>query len=703
MEKKKKSHKKKPPKKSTRFWDHNKQKYAAYYYMKKHGLDKTRMDVKEAVRARLRIEEENKRKLENRPPSVSEQIRKIEKTGSVDSVKITHTNYFVKDILTQGMEHALRSGPLPPPTGYDSKTGTWWDNPIDVVNRKRVNYYIDERGKKNRLPKFGDDDLAWIEFFLGDPITGGTLLRPKKKKDLKRLKRLNLLGKVFPIQKEMSEWLDDNPWSKFEVWRGAGKTVIVIGKILRRMCDNPNECFFFQSETDDKTIQRIRTIKRELQTNQKIIAFYGYLPADAASTGQKKTELGKVYRGKWSEGVIELKREYTGIEPTLMGISWNTGRGVGYHFTGGVLDDPWSGHNQNREGDFKKFWSWWGEFYGSLEYAEFCWVLCTKKGQDDIYMKMDEDKIFATFRRVLVLEFPQEFKYIEKNGAIIDTKIINRKRFFKYVYDDCFGKYTIEKALLIRRRIGVEMFEREYQNNPRRLQGKLFDWDKIRICTPNSPDRYARIPFHKDDMAKVRGLIFYDPAFGLTESASYNALVAMGSFERRIYVFRIWMGHWDRKERIDAFNYARKMFPTFPFYCEDVMHQLNVIRDLTESTGIFLRPFKPNEKGVRYKDLFSGQKQSSKKARIYDGLEPILEDQRLYLVKNTPHFTEFEDEIKNFPSGLKLDVIDATSMGCFLLDQRSGGNRVLDSLFVSKDSFLPSNFSVGNVFNVSKR
>lgn len=687
--------------KSTKFWDNDKQKYAAYYYIKKHGLDITRPEIKESVRARMRIETENKKKFKGEK-TVSEQIAEFEKTKDLGSIKITKTNHFIKDILTQGVEQALKNGPLPPPTGYDSKDGSHWDNPTDLAKRKRVKFYLDAKGKKQPLPSFGDNDVAWIEFFLGDPITGGTLLKPKKKSEHKYLKRKKLLGKVYPIQQKMSDWLDENPWSKFEVWRGAGKTVIVIGKLLRKMCDNPNECFFLQSETDDKTIQRIRVIKKELQTNQKIIAFYGYLPADSSATGGKKQLFGKDYKGKWSEGVIELKREYSGIEPSLMGISWNTGRGVGYHFTGGVLDDPWSMHNQNREGDKKKYWDWWGEFYGSLEYADFCWVLCTKKGLDDIYFQMDKDRLFATFREKLVIEFPLEFNLIEKNGAVVEAKLINRKNFFRYVNDDCFGKYSIEKVLLIRNRIGNEVFEREYQNNPRRLEGKLFNWNKINICEIDSTDRYAQIPFHEVSRSKMRGLIFYDPAFGLTSGASYNALVAMAEFEKRIYILRIWMGHWTKDERVKSFNHARQMYPTYPFYCEDVMHQLNIIRDLTDSTGIMLRPFTPKGKGIHYKDMFSGQKHSSKKAKIYDGLEPVIEDRRMYIMKKTPYFSEFENEIKNFPDGLKMDVIDATSMGCFLLDRKQGRESVLDSNFHPRDGFLPNNMSIGNVFNIGK-
>ena len=699
---------------SNRFWDDDKMRYAAHYYMDKHGLDKTNMEVKEAVRAMLRIKRENlkksdpsKTKTKTKAPKskkrgksrISREIKRFEETKDLDSLNILESKAFVKEILQDGLDNALKSGPLPPPTGYDSRDGTWWDDPTDINRRKRINYFTDKDGKKKKLPSFGKDDIAWIEFFLGN-----TLLKPKNQEDIKKLQRENKLGKTFPIQKEMSTFLDDNPWAKFEVWRGAGKTVVVMGKLLRKICDNPNECFFFQSETDDKTIQRIGVIKKELQTNQRIISFYGYLPSDAASTGKKDDQmLGRRHPGKWQAGVITLKRDITAIEPTLMGISWNTGRGVGYHYTGGVLDDPWSGHNQAREKDFDKFWRWWGEFYGSLEYARFCWVLCTKKDEQDIYQKMDDDELFAQFRRKLVLEFPQNYEFIKKNGAVVDVTIINKNPKIQYVYDNCFEKYTIEKALIIRNRIGEQMFEREYQNNPQQLEGKLFNWNNIQLCYKDSADRYARFPLNPEQSRRMNGLIFYDPAFGVTSEASLNALVAMASYENRIYILRIWAGHWVKDERIRAFNHAKRMFPNYPFYCEDVMHQINMIRDLTDSTGIHLRAFSPKEKGIRYKQLFNGQSNPAKKAKIYDSLEPIIEDRRLYLMKSTPYFDEFEREIKNFPDGNKMDVIDATSMGAYILDRRGRNVEVLDSKTYTPKGRLPNNLTIGKTFRLRNR
>ena len=177
----------------------------------------------------------------------------------------------------------------------------------------------------------------------------------------------------------------------------------------------------------------------------------------------------------------------------------------------------------------------------------------------------------------------------------------------------------------------------------------------------------------------------------------------MAEYDKRIYILRIWIGHWTKEERVKAFREAKEYFPRFPFYCEDVMHQLNIIRDLTDTTGIFLRPYSPKGKGERFKHLFQGHKYASKKAKIYDGLEGIIEDQRLYVVKSTPYFDEFEDEFKNFPDGIKLDIIDAASMGSLILDRKGRNTEVLDSEFVQRDSFLPSNMSIGSVFSLGKR
>jgi len=129
---------------------------------------------------------------------------------------------------------------------------------------------------------------------------------------------------------------------------------------------------------------------------------------------------------------------------------------------------------------------------------------------------------------------------------------------------------------------------------------------------------------------------------------------------------------------------------------------MRIIKDLTESTGIHLRPFDPKGRGIKYKDLFSNQKHPAKKARIYDALEPIIDDKRLYIVKTTPHFKEFEDEIKNFPDSLAMDVIDAVSMGCIILGGNYHSTEVLSSGYFKRDLALPDNWSIGKQFSLRR-
>ncbi len=687
-------------------WDSPEQEQKAYRKAKKFGLDVHDEKNKYTLRSMMRLQDKNALIEQKKQDSQREakKVKKIQETLTLVEQGVVTPNHIdastqygrvVRDIFNEEFtDDAFKNGPLPTPTGYDSRDGTQWKDAD--LKTERINYRL-INGRQEILPIF-ENDIEWIEFFLGD-----SLLRPKKKAVMEELTRLGLVGKLYPIQNQLSEFLDENPWGKFEVYRGVGKTVIAIGKLLRKMCDNPNECFFFQSETEVKTINRIRTIKKELQTNQKIIAFYGYLPADSNATGNRIKSLGKDYRGKWAEGMLELKRDYSGIEPTLMGISWQTGLGVGFHYTGGILDDPWSVKNQNTNGASEKYWEWWSEFYGSLEDADFCWVLCTKKGLHDIYEEMDIRKIFATFKRKLVLKWPQKVKYIEKNGAIVDVEILDEDyETTRYVEDDCYGKYTIKNCLLILKDIGKAAFEREYQNNPIRDDGILFNYGKIRFCDPKSIDEYARLPYQHDKM--WRGIVMYDPAFGLTSEASYNALVAMAQYHRRIYLLHAWIGHWSKPERITAFTEARELFPGFPFYCEDVRQQLNVIRDLTAETGIILRPFSPKIKNAQSRELFVQTSNPAKKAKIYDALEPIIEDGRFYVMPNLPFLDEFEDEVKNFPNNLKDDFVDAISMACMVIDPSRIVAGALTSGYATlhspiKGGTIATEFTIGNKSN----
>jgi len=644
------------------FWDDPQQGSKAASYAKRHGLNIRDPEVKRRLR-------EMYRKREGRDPKTGRPLegRKLDPRLVLDKIPRNATS--LERLVALHANIHGEDSPFPHPTGFDSRTMT-----ACLPSGERVPV---------KHPVFGTKpptDEEWIEYYLGgtllptrvpdvDPITGV----PRRDHNGRVIEK-EIEPKLYKSQSVIVRFLGSHPRAKLEIFRGAGKTVVVIGLILRAICDNPEERICFQSEVEEKTVQRIKTIRRELMENQRIIKDYGYLPADEDSA--RTRVYGKRARGKMTEAVIEIKRKFTGIEPTVMGISWQSSGGLGYHFTGVILDDPWSRKNQGSEKDYQRFWSWMDEFTGSCEQAKFVWVLCTKKGANDVYAEMDARKMFSTLRQPLVIKFPPEDKieFVEDDaGGIAGIVIRDKEPEEHYVFDTCMGKYTIENVLLMRRMMSPRAFKMEYQLEATPEDGSMFKWADARWIDPSSPDPYARVPFEKAHRMKV--VFVYDPALGESERASLNVLLAMGKFQARYYVLRSWVGHWNRRERVKVFREAMEMYPAAPFYIEEAFAQARIIRTLLEDGGlstIRLRSVSPKIKSVQYNAFFRGDKYAAKKGRIADALENPWYNNRIYLAKDLDELRELEAEIKSFPNRDRLDFMDALAMGIHVLEKHGG-------------------------------
>lgn len=536
----------------------------------------------------------------------------------------------------------------PPPTGFDSR-----DMTVDK-NGKRVQF---------KHPFFGitpPSDEEWIEYYLKDTFLKG--------------------GKLYDIQVAMSRFMDAQPWAKFETWRGAGKSMGGLGKLVRRMCDDPNLAFAIISSIQAVSEARVEVVRKEIVVNPLILRDYGYLAGDVTA-GRRR------YKGKWRSAYLTLQRTVNRIEPSLMSIAWQDALSVGFHFDGVLFDDPWTDKNERSTTDFAKFEAWWGEFVGTLENVQFVWVLCTRKGPSDIYHWWDEKKVFSTFtKRRLVLQFPQDYEFVENEFGRRESVVIHDyDPSVKYVEDTCHGKFEIHKVLLIRDRQGHAYFEREYQGNPIPAEGILFKWADIRWFSPQSTDFYGQAPytdtFKANVFGKSKGVLMFDPALGESAGSSYQVILAIGWYLNRYYLLDIWMGHWGAKARRQAFVEAHQAYPTFPIYVEEDFRQLKTMQDLTETlTWLRFKPFRSRGKGLKYASLFQGHgTQAAKLAKIYDGLEGVLSGNRVYvnlllLTTKPKEMQEFQDEVKGFPDKCRyLDVIDDLAMAILQLDESATG------------------------------
>ena len=474
-----------------------------------------------------------------------------------------------------------------------------------------------------------------------------------------------IFGSLYKTQKTILKFMRRHPRCLIEVFRSAGKTIISNAKIVRTICDNPNVRAFILSEEYSKVVQRMRMI-RNLLLAPEIVADYGYLLNDNRTSRVK---------GKNTEVVIECHRQIETIEPTLMGITWKDTKSLGFHYDFGLIDDPWSNDAQRQANALDKFKSFWGEFQGSLETCKQLYVICTRKGVDDVYQWMrDELGIFDVLTIPLVRKFPHTIEIIKNEfGKSIGAKVEGEYE----LSDDCKGKYSMTKedpdkgikCIPIMRKGNPYHFEMEYQQRPYLPEGDVFKWENVSLYGPSS-----RVPIEQDFMRmfdRAHKVLIMDMAYGQSKDADYNALLLVCKYKAHYFLVDAWVGQaWSFNKRLSYIRRAKEKYPDATLYIESDFWQLSMIEQI-RSYFPQTRKFKSAGKGMKFADLYSGfGSKSGKFGKIHDGLESVINNGLLHIRETLPHLDKIQLQITRFPKLNKIDFLDALAMACIILRKR---------------------------------
>jgi len=472
---------------------------------------------------------------------------------------------------------------------------------------------------------------------------------------------------LYDIQKDMIKFLNNNPWAMIEIFRSAGKSKLVMGILCYIICENPNERLFLLAEEIKKGIQRVRTI-RNMLGSPRIIEDYGYLINDSAGKSVRK--------GKSTELMFECHRDIDAFEPTLMAITWQDSQALGYHYTGGVMDDPWSKKLQNQEGAKAKWMDWWGEFQGCLDICRFLYILCTKKGVKDLYLDLEGLKMFKLLKVPLVQQFPDSIKLLtNKEGDIYTGAAIKGK--YK-ITDTCHGKYSmtihnrdpkkgkIKFCIPVLRHNDPLNFQMEYQQEPYLPDGDVFKWEHANLYNRRSQDPLVFRFFKQFNSIKKIGIM--DLAFGESERSDFNVLLVMALYRRRFFIIDAWVGKWSAQKRIEVIRKFGEKYPGTPLYIEADMAQIAWVKDIRKRVNtVKIRDFISRGKGRNYQILYEGEEKASKKGKIHDALAVPWSDGNFYISKELPCLSDLELQLKQFPRCDVWDIIDTLAMGVIVL------------------------------------
>lgn len=442
----------------------------------------------------------------------------------------------------------------------------------------------------------------------------------------------------------LNDFLDNNQRGLAAVFRKAGKTVLVEGRLTRLICENKENNYAVQSENVERSMERLMVIRNHLMGNPRLIADYGYLPLDRDY---------KRIRGAWKNNQITVKRDTIQTDPTLKAVSWKDARLLGGHFHGILFDDPWSSKlEENNEVNKEKWFRWYDStLIGCMESDSWQHIICTFKGLYDVYRDLIDRGIFAVYKQPAIYEYPSDYEYIkDDNGNIVDVKVNSNDW---HISDDGNGRFSIEFFLMQKAQMTDEAFQMEYQLNPLPKKGRLFNWDDINY--------FDFTELTASDMNEMRIIGAMDMAFGTSERAHFTALAVCGYLKGDYYLIDLYLKKGTSKVgKAKMIRLAKKDYPKLRrMYIEADLHQASYIeelRELVKEVKIDEVLSRHEERKLKKEDI---GKLSPKHVRIYSQLDDVIESGHFYINERMRNKGEFEREMKEFPRSLYDDGIDA--------------------------------------------
>jgi phage terminase large subunit-like protein/transcriptional regulator with XRE-family HTH domain len=460
-------------------------------------------------------------------------------------------------------------------------------------------------------------------------------------------------------QQEINKFLDEHQHALVEVFRKAGKTVLVVGRLVNNIVENREENFAVQSEIIDRSRDRVMAVRAHLQSNPKLIADYGYLPHD------------KKYRNTtalWKSGEFIIKRETIQTDPTLKALSWKDSKLLGGHFKGVLFDDPWSIKlEENRDSNKAKWFRWYDStLVGSMESDSFQHIICTRKGLYDIYRELEDRGIFVVYKKAAIINYPTDIEYIKKGGKIKDVRYSDDGQ----ISDPSNGRFDMRFFLMQKVQMASEAWEMEYMLNPVPQKGRMLRWDDVQFYKMSD---LCQLNPNKIDI-NIRVIGAMDLAFGTSSTAHYTALVIMGAKGNDLYLIQAYLRRGASKmNKARMIDIAKEDYPSLrKVYIESDLQQSAYVRELQELvSSVRIEPvLSRHEEGVLKKGDIG--KLTPKAVRIYSQLDEVVESQRFYVRKDMRHFDEWEREFKEFPRSKFDDLIDAVGLATSKLKKRRG-------------------------------
>jgi phage terminase large subunit-like protein len=589
----------------------------------------------------------------------------------------------------------------PPPTFYNSVEGS-----VIIYGKKYLHGEIGPDGNPVNCPPLTDEE--WGKKY--EMFTVKEKVWNKEKTDFKIIK-VNRPPVFNPIDFKLMKILNTERKVLILIFRGGHKSSNVTRKVKRLVLDEGMRVAYFSSTTE-LTKDYSALIQEELTNNAQVLRDYGFII---------DTE-----RGNAKGRMFWAHQKGTASRDPGMTIGSAQGKSrVGGHPDWLILDDPVGEEVEGSEAQLKAIQRWFTKQIYPMAMG-FCNIVIvgTMKDPNDLYNYIEGLETFEVIKIRAIMEWPNNgqkkpgtahdknkwFYYRTRKNAKASPKItgvagliggkvgMNEYEFLKwdlpgrvqyYIDNDSSKGYdkermSMQEFLLIRRDIGKDAFECEYQMRAIKVGAGYLKFSNMK------PFTYDALPFPKEYL-EDNTVAMFDQAFGESNRSDWNCIFVSAKYLDLYYILDIFV--WRGGGVIKKVKMLRATKQKYPFIgqmgveagqinAEDTVFIQGQLGDEMDIVPIYQnKPKKADEYGVEPVKLiieFTEQIPSGKKAkytRIINQWGTKLTVGKIYIRAgiNQDAIEEFENE-HNFPGCKHVDVLDAGGSSFDLCDEGGVGS-----------------------------
>jgi predicted phage terminase large subunit-like protein len=456
------------------------------------------------------------------------------------------------------------------------------------------------------------------------------------------------------------------------VSRGHAKSTLgTVAKALWRIYRNPNIRICMATATKDLALDFVRFVKQYLEDEDlqdKIWNNRPHIPGRlvpildkaGASRRNQRWDLGDYTEAQdkkiiWRADAIQVNRDVILKEPTVLASSPKSTI-TGKHFDLMILDDIIDEETIATEDKRAKTVKW-AAYLESLVDPEYSMQIAPGFRE----MLGNEVDIWGTRYHLedyysYILDNLEDFEYklflrnVYKNG-IDDSE--------GYTWSARFNKKTVDRIKKIQ---GVVVFSAQYLNKVVATEDVIFDTGRIRylnvqaVAQHQSKRGFLRVtrksPIDEEvETIDLRPFAVIDPAISTKKTADYSVVMVGGvDSERSLYVLDFRFGRWLPNELIKNTYDLLDKYDMVAVHIETVGYQLALIQ-MFKAAFVKYRPI----------SLIQYKPQGKKEDRIKYHLQPIFDNNQIFLQGWMKNCQELMDELNYFPT-IHDDIVDAMSM-----------------------------------------